>query len=211
MAHKKPRIFIETPQISRADARARGLKRYFTGQSCAAGHVAPRYARNCKCVVCAADDALAHQKMMYAEHPDEFRQRVRDGQKRNPASYIFRGTKSRANKRGIEFSITLADVPVPQDCPCCGRELKLRTGPVQKGPSDASPSIDRINPTRGYVPGNVAVICWRCNELKRDASIAELRTILSWLESLQSISHVAITTAGKGYGRAPYVHLVRSA
>jgi hypothetical protein len=182
MAHKKSRNFENESRISRAEARARGLKRYFTGVSCMKGHVAPRYSANCKCVICAADDALSYQKKMYAERPDEFRQRVRDGQKRNLASYIFRGTKSRARKRGIEFTITLADVPVPRDCPCCGRELQLRTGPIKKGPNAASPSIDRINPARGYIPGNVSVICWRCNELKRDATIAELRTILSWLE-----------------------------
>lgn len=38
--------------ISRAEARARGLKIYFTGAPCRRGHVAPRYTGCSKCVEC---------------------------------------------------------------------------------------------------------------------------------------------------------------
>lgn len=34
----------------------------------------------------------------------------------------------------------------------------------------------------GYVPGNVAVISWRANNLKRDASADELLRIAAWMK-----------------------------
>ncbi|HRE44070.1 MAG TPA: hypothetical protein PKY87_08875 [Terricaulis sp.] len=66
------------------------------------------------------------------------------------------------------------------NCPCCGRAFDF--GFKYDGrKKDASPSIDRIRPAEGYVLGNVALICWRCNNLKRDASAAELETIVRWM------------------------------
>lgn len=38
--------------MTRTEARARGLKRYFTGRPCPAGHVAERYVSNYRCVEC---------------------------------------------------------------------------------------------------------------------------------------------------------------
>jgi HNH endonuclease len=38
--------------ISRAEAKAKGLKRYCTGKSCRHGHIAERFVINCACTVC---------------------------------------------------------------------------------------------------------------------------------------------------------------
>ena len=50
-------------------------------------------------------------------------------------------------------------------------------------PHNDSPSLDRINPKRGYVEGNVALICFRCNKIKSDATQRELRMIADWMDS----------------------------
>jgi hypothetical protein len=42
--------------ITRAQAKARGLKRYFTGKPCKRGHVAERFVRNFECVTCRNED-----------------------------------------------------------------------------------------------------------------------------------------------------------
>lgn len=48
---------------------------------------------------------------------------------------------------------------------------------------DASPSVDRINPHLGYVPGNVQVISYKANSMKRNCTMEELlmfaETVLS--------------------------------
>jgi hypothetical protein len=73
--------------ITRAEAKARGLKRYFVGLICHAGHVSERYVINSGCCVC-ADDA----KKRYAlSHPDKVKETARiSARKRrsqNPEKY----------------------------------------------------------------------------------------------------------------------------
>lgn len=41
--------------VSRAEARARGLRRYYTGTPCQWGHDAARYVKTCQCVQCIAE------------------------------------------------------------------------------------------------------------------------------------------------------------
>lgn len=59
---------------------------------------------------------------------------------------------------------------VPTYCPIFG--IKLVPGVGRQSPN--SPSLDRIIPKKGYVPGNVQVISWRANSLKKDANLREL-------------------------------------
>jgi hypothetical protein len=183
MAHKKIWAFDDLPLISRSEARDIGMKRYFTGEPCKSGHVAPKYVKSNNCVICLAEKALAWQKMMYAEHGDAYRQHKRDNLKKDPLGHIFRGTRSRALKRGIEFSICKTDLNLQDECPCCRQKMEVKAGPIKKGADPRSPSIDRIDNSKGYVVGNVAIICWRCNELKRNGTIEEFRNILRWMES----------------------------
>ena len=81
----------------------------------------------------------------------------------------------------MSFDIEEKDVVIPEYCPVLG--IKLESG-VGKGKwfLDASPSIDRIDPTKGYTKGNVQVISWRANALKRDGTIAEMRAIVAYME-----------------------------
>lgn len=80
--------------------------------------------------------------------------------------------KIRAAARGLEFNITKDDLALPTHCPILGIELSF------EGPSkENSPSLDRIDNSRGYVVGNVQVISWRANRLKSDATKEELLAI----------------------------------
>jgi hypothetical protein len=76
----------------------------------------------------------------------------------------------RAKKANVPFSITEADIKYPKVCPILN--LKLDTTPGSS--TDTSPSLDRVVPSRGYVPGNIQIISNRANILKRDASMVEL-------------------------------------
>lgn len=51
-----------TTIISRAEAGAAGLKRYFTGKPCKRGHVDERYVVDRKCVICQAAKAKAEDR-----------------------------------------------------------------------------------------------------------------------------------------------------
>lgn len=89
---------------------------------------------------------------------------------------MLSGAKRRAKVKGFDFNLTLEDIPtIPKFCPVLGIELKVN---IKAGPVDSSPSLDRIDNSRGYVKGNVRVISNRANTLKRDATVEELSLVL---------------------------------
>ena len=53
--------------------------------------------------------------------------------------------------------------------------------------SSNSAHLDRIDPNKGYVKGNVAWISGRANRIKYNASIEELKQIVDWMERVTTI------------------------
>lgn len=90
----------------------------------------------------------------------------------------------RARKRGMEVNITLEDIVIPEFCPVLGLKLTRNIG--QKTGGRNSPSLDRIDNTRGYVKGNVIVVSLRANRLKNDATVEELQKIVDFYKQLTS-------------------------
>jgi len=93
---------------------------------------------------------------------------------RAPATALFERARGRARRRNDRFTIRRQDVFVPNRCPVLG--LPLQT---QGQRSDRSPSLDKIEPALGYVPGNVRVISDRANRLKgaRDLEVIQHKSI----------------------------------
>ena len=84
--------------------------------------------------------------------------------------------KLRAKRAGVPFTITLADVRIPNRCPALG--IPLRVG---RGMSTyQSPTLDRVVPSFGYIPGYVAVISHRANTIKSSASVDELDRVADY-------------------------------
>lgn len=95
----------------------------------------------------------------------------------NPSSTIYRAAKHRAKFRGIAFDIELSDVVIPEFCPILHIPLSVSTGKV----SDYSPSLDRIDSTKGYTKGNVQVISYKANTMKSNANAEDLLLFASWI------------------------------
>ena len=51
-------------------------------------------------------------------------------------------------------------------------------------PGPGSPTLDRIVPSLGYVPGNVVVISHKANSIKSNATAAEIRAVADWLDDI---------------------------
>lgn len=93
--------------------------------------------------------------------------------KERPAYWMLKGAKQRANEKGLDFNLTENDIIIPEYCPILEIKLKYNEG---KGiQTFNSPSIDRINSSKGYIKGNVKVISLRANMMKNDASEEELK------------------------------------
>lgn len=98
------------------------------------------------------------------------------------------GMVERARVRNIEFdsdyfTVTylmerLTDNP---NCECCNKILDL-TFKNDRQKNDNSPSMDRVDPKNGYTRLNTAIVCWRCNNIKRDSTPGELRMIADFME-----------------------------
>lgn len=95
------------------------------------------------------------------------------------AKNLFRWAKRRALERDTVFNLELSDIDVPWVCPALGR-LFTRTGIY-------APTLDRLIPTLGYVPGNVYVISKRANRIKSDATPKEILKVGAWyLEEMEN-------------------------
>ena len=90
--------------------------------------------------------------------------------------------RQRARDQGLAFDLTQEDILVPETCPVLGISIQRNVGGTSH--SSNSPSLDRLDPRKGYVRGNVWVISWRANKLKSDATLDELRAVVRALEEL---------------------------
>lgn len=125
----------------------------------------------------------ARQRVEYREqNREEIRCRDRTRHAEFPARKLLSGAKARAKQVGMEFSVTLDDImPLPKVCPVLG--IELRKG-IHSG-DDHSYSLDRTDNSRGYVPGNVAVISRRANRIKNDATLAEVELLFNYLKDMK--------------------------
>lgn len=113
----------------------------------------------------------------YIEHARE----VRERQKRNdPIALMLNHKRHNAKANGIPFTITREDIVIPTHCPVLGIPLSG----VGCGGGDAAPSLDRFDPSLGYVPGNVYVISKRANTLKSDGTAEEHAKVAAWMRSV---------------------------
>lgn len=86
---------------------------------------------------------------------------------------MLSGAKRRAKRRGVPFNITAEDIQIPTVCPILGMPLEPNhDGTHLSNPN--SPSLDCVDPTLGYVRGNVWVISQRANLIKNNATPEEL-------------------------------------
>ena len=94
----------------------------------------------------------------------------------NGAIRLINSARTTAWARGLKFNLRRGDIVVPRRCPVLG--ILLRFTPGQR--TDSTPSIDRINNRRGYTRGNVVVVSWRANYLKRDMTRDEIRRLAAF-------------------------------
>lgn len=127
-------------------------------------------------------------KSYYSERPHYKSDIQKKYRLNNQEKLLLSYAKRRAKRRNINFDITIEDIKIPQVCPILGIELRLNQSSEFGGKgrvSPNSPSLDRINPSLGYIKNNVRVISHRANQLKNNASIEELEKVLEDLKNEQ--------------------------
>lgn len=96
----------------------------------------------------------------------------------NPEQYLFQRAKARAKEVNVEFDLDVSDIQIPDVCPALKTPFEFRT--------PYATSIDRIDPKKGYIKGNVQVLSRKANLMKQDASAEELKKFAEWINQSHS-------------------------
>jgi 16S rRNA C967 or C1407 C5-methylase (RsmB/RsmF family) len=129
------------------------------------------------------EEKKAQRKKYYEDHKEWFKEyykkyfgHKRVNQKRdetllaNGVYTKYHSIKARAKIKNIDFNIEYADIVIPDKCPLLGVPFEVgKNNPY-------NPSVDRIDPTKGYVKGNIEVISELANRMKSNANKEQLVT-----------------------------------
>ena len=129
------------------------------------------------------------------ERENEYDQRpeVKERRKKWRASIPGRISlaKSRSRINNLEFSLTAEYLEsiYPEDSMCPLLNIQLNWDSDSKHPS--TPSLDRIDNSKGYIKGNVQWVSWRANNRMRDATPEELLILAQNYKKIYSDALVA--------------------
>lgn len=94
--------------------------------------------------------------------------------------HILASIKSRAKRLNVEFDLEYEDLNPPEYCPVFNVRLE-RIAPYSKDKKYFSPSVDRIDPKRGYTKDNIQIISFLANVMKHNATKDQLIMFAEWV------------------------------
>ena len=74
--------------------------------------------------------------------------------------------KHRAKKSGFIYELKFEDLDFPDFCPVSGLQLSYTLKSADRKLRSNAASLDRIDNTLGYIPGNVRITSWIANKWK---------------------------------------------
>lgn len=89
----------------------------------------------------------------------------------NRSRYLLKTIKKRCEQNNIAFNLEEKDLIIPEYCPVL--KVKLTVEDMNIGDWNA-PSVDRIDPTLGYIKGNIMIMSRKANTMKNNATKEEL-------------------------------------
>lgn len=137
-------------------------------------------ARQAEAYKSSPDAAKARTAAWYAQNKERALKYHAERKKASPQKSMWREARKRAKWKGIEFAIKESDINIPAICPVLGIALSPGSGVCH----DGSPTVDRIDSTKGYTPANIVVISSRANRIKNNSTLEELRMLVRFLEGV---------------------------
>lgn len=117
-------------------------------------------------------------KRWYENNREKTLAAVKQWRKDNKERFMWNQAKCRAKKKGMDFTLEVSDIVIPTHCPVFGIPLFSNDG---KGACPNSPTLDRLDQTKGYIKGNIWVISSKANTIKSYSSLDDLKQlILVW-------------------------------
>lgn len=119
----------------------------------------------------------------YENNKERAAANARAWRRRNPKYMLRKSAERRAKLKGVEFSLSLEDMPdIPDICPIALIPIHFKQEQT-RGPCDNSPTLDRINPDLGYIHSNVRVISHRANRWKGEMTRDDLLRVLQYMDN----------------------------
>lgn len=113
---------------------------------------------------------------------EEFKEYItlqkRENSRKNHISTMLNNAKKRAIKKRLEFSLTKEDIIIPKLCPI----LKVPFIVGTKENYDFTPTIDRIDNSKGYTPDNIQIITNKANSMKNSADFVMLNNFANYIK-----------------------------
>lgn len=102
-------------------------------------------------------------------------QNLTDLERAQSAFFTRKRQNAKWGKWGWELN--MSDLIWPEYCPVLGIKLNWFAEKTE----EASPSIDRLDSSKGYIKDNVVIMSWRANRIKNDGTGEEHQKIASFL------------------------------
>ena len=184
-------MIYDTPRLI---AIANGLKRY-QGQPCKHGHIGIRLVNNHSCVDCKKLSAAMRYRANKVpsgrkvgrprKYPDGVwpvkPKRVCFVPVTVEEHWIARNKNGKKYKLRAELSVEYYKTLIVDTCPLLG--IKLTYENFKGNMPDNYATLDKIDPNKGYVEGNVQIVSFRANTLKSNATLEELKMIVkNWTQ-----------------------------
>lgn len=117
-------------------------------------------------------------KSYWSTYKETHREKLAKRSQQNRDSRALSNIKRRAKQKGLDFDLELEDIIGIEYCPVLGLKLERAMG---SGGKPNSPSVDRIDPSKGYTKDNIQVLSQLANNMKQDATPEQLLMFADWI------------------------------
>jgi hypothetical protein len=173
---------------AKKNAKIKGETTYI-GSPCIHGHDGKRYTRNGDCFLCRRNNNLKYQKPTGRKvgRPRKYKdfvgpiklQKKHAPKPPKPTNefecWVHRIRRKNTERRHIPYEHYLS--LYKKHCPLLNIELTYKNHEVSKMPKNYA-TLDKIDPSKGYVVGNLQILSQRANTIKNDASLEELQMLV---------------------------------
>lgn len=128
------------------------------------------------------------QALWRAENSARLRAKEAKRRLQKRAQCLINAARTRARAKGLVFALDAYEVQLQAKIDAGKCELSGERLDLSPGRKPNSPSLDRIEPTLGYVPGNVRIICHALNTALGDWGENAFAPVASaWLRNRATI------------------------
>jgi hypothetical protein len=116
-----------------------------------------------------------------------YNERRRELHRNEPRIRMRDGARRRALRKGFEFNLkSYKDLPeIPEYCPILGIPLICgKASDSNGGGTDNSPSLDRIDNSKGYIEENLQIISRKANQMKSNGDFKDIEKLYMYMKNL---------------------------